>query len=135
MDTPSPSVREFASRLLVVEAVRPSDPGAHVHEAVRVMEKLRISLTRFAGADGFASLQNRALAMAAAKTPVLHSVQVGANACLAGLDQVVAGPGTTGRDAAVTLIAHLLELLALFIGAPLMVRLVGETWPEALVDG
>ena len=48
---------------------RASATGAHVHEAVRLCEKLRISLTRFAGADGFISLLRRALVLARAEVP------------------------------------------------------------------
>ena len=47
-------MRDLARRLLAAEAASQTAAGPHVHEAVRVCEKLRISLTRFAGADGFA---------------------------------------------------------------------------------
>ena len=73
MDTPSPSIRDLARRLLAVEAASQSAADPRVHEAVRVCEKLRISLTRFAGADGFASLLRRALALARAEVPALQT--------------------------------------------------------------
>ena len=41
---------------------------------------------------------------------------------------------TVGADAAVAIIAHLLGLLVTFIGEPLTLRLVGEAWPDALLD-
>src|SRR5687767_10950376 len=53
MDTPSPSTRDLARRLLAIEAASQSAANPRVHEAVRVFEKLRVSLTRFAGADAF----------------------------------------------------------------------------------
>jgi hypothetical protein len=53
MDKPSPSMRDLARRLL---AASQTASDARGQEAVLVNEKLRISLTHFAGADGFASL-------------------------------------------------------------------------------
>jgi hypothetical protein len=69
MDKPSRSIQALARRLLAIEAANPSDSAVPVHEAVRVCEKLRSSLIRFAGADGFASLMRRTLALARADTP------------------------------------------------------------------
>ena len=66
---PSPSMRDFARRLLAAEAASQIAPGVQVHEAARVCEKLQISLTRFAGSDGFKSLLRRALALASAEVP------------------------------------------------------------------
>ena len=86
IDMPSPSMRDLARRLLAVEAASQTATDAHVHEAVRVCEKLRISLTRFAGADGFASLLRRALALARAEVPSLQSVTVKPDGSLEGLE-------------------------------------------------
>ncbi|MDQ3490424.1 MAG: hypothetical protein M3449_05090, partial [Acidobacteriota bacterium] len=61
METPSTPIRDLARQLLSVEAARLS--AADEHEAERVCEKLRISLTRFAGADGFIALMRRSLAL------------------------------------------------------------------------
>ena len=66
-DTPSPTVRDLARRLLAVEAARQSATSSREHEAVRVCDKLRVCLTRFAGADGFTALLRRALALARAE--------------------------------------------------------------------
>ena len=68
----SASMRELAQRLLAVEAASPSTADPRVHEAVRVCDKLRISLTRFAGADGFASLLRRSVSLARAEVPSLN---------------------------------------------------------------
>ena len=53
MDSPPSSTRDLARRLLAVEAASNGATDGRVHEAVRVREKLRISLTRFAGPEGF----------------------------------------------------------------------------------
>jgi hypothetical protein len=134
MDTPSPSIRELARRLLAVEAASQSAADPRTHEAVRVCEKLRVSLTRFAGADGFTALLRRALALARAEVPALQGVTEKADGSMAGLDELTADGLNVGNDAAVAITTQLLGLMVTFIGAPLTVRLVGEVWPDALLD-
>jgi hypothetical protein len=131
MDIASPSTRDLARRLLAVEAASKSASDVQVHEAVRVCEKLRVSLTRFAGADGFTSLLRRALALARADFPSLQTATLKTDGCLEGLDVLAADRANGGPDAGVAIIVHLLGLLVTFIGEPLTVRLVREAWPEA----
>ena len=136
MTTPSPSMRDLARRLLA-DSRTTSDP--QLHEAAVVIEKLRLSLTRFAGSDGFASLLGRALALASAEGPSLKRVKVGADGRLEGIEQLAAGTGSgAARErgaAAVSLAAHLLGLLDTFIGEALTLRLVREAWPDLSLDG
>ena len=106
----------------------------HVHEAVRVCDKLRISLTRFAGADGFTSLLRRALALARAEVPSLQTVQVKPDCSLEGLGVLAVDATNAGPEAAVAITAHLLGLLVTFIGKPLTLRLVREAWPDVSLD-
>src|SRR4051794_5902263 len=134
MDMPSRSIRDLARRLLVVEAASPSAADPLVPEAVRVCEKLRVSLTRFAGADGFTALLRRALALARAEVPALHGITEKADGSLAGLEELAEDARNVGIDAAVAITAHLLGLLVTFIGEPLMMRLVHEAWPNASWD-
>jgi hypothetical protein len=117
--------------LLAVEAASPSAADPRVHEAVRVCEKLRVSLTRFAGADGFTALLRRALALARAEVPALHSITEKPDGSMEGLDKLAADARDVAVDAGVALTAHLLGLLVTFIGEPLTVRLVREAWPDA----
>jgi hypothetical protein len=127
MDKPSSSMRDLARRLLAASQTA-AEP--HVHEAV--IEKLRISLTRFAGAEGFASLLRRALKLTSADVPALQSVKIGADGRLEGFEQIVAdkGTGAAGGEAAVAITAHLLDLLVTFIGEPLTLTLVRAAWPD-----
>jgi hypothetical protein len=131
MDSLSPSMRDLARRLLAASRTA-SDP--HVHEAVRVNEKLRITLTQFAGADGFASLMRRALALASAEVPSLQSVKVGADGRLEGFEGLATDAESDGGEAAVAITAHLLALLATFIGEPLTLRLLLLSWPDTSLD-
>ena len=127
MDKPSPSMRDLAGRLLALEAASLTAMDAPAHEVVQVCAKLQISLTRFAGPDGFTALLRRALALARADVALLQSVKLTAEDRLEGLDQA-------GTEAAVAIVAHLLGLLATFIGESLTLRLVREAWPDASLD-
>ena len=128
MDTPSPSVRALAKRLLAIEAAIQSADGTGPHEVVRVCQKLRISLTRFAGAAGFESLLRRALALARLEVPSLHGIEIKPDCTIEGLEALARNDGT---EAGTAITAHLLGLLVTFIGQPLTLRLVRETWPDA----
>jgi hypothetical protein len=136
MDTPSPSTSDLARRLL---AASQTASDAHVPEPMRVVETLRISLTKFAGADGFASLLRRALVLASADVHSLQSVKVGADGRLEGFEKLAADPatgggGAVGGEAAVAITAHLLGLLVTFIGESLTLRLLREAWADASLD-
>ena len=107
---------------------------------MRVCEKLRLSLTRFAGADGFTSLLRRALALARAEVPELGTVQINPDGSLAGLEQLAASewqPGGDwhgGAEAALAITTHLLGLLVIFVGRPLTLRLVRDAWPDTPLE-
>ena len=124
-------MRDIARRLLAASQTV-SDP--HVPEAVLVSDRLRASLTRFAGADGFTSLLRRALALARAEVPSLQSVKVGAEGRLEGFELLAAQTGmdvaAAAAAAAAAITAHLLGLLVTFIGEPLTLALVREAWPD-----
>ncbi|MPZ47224.1 MAG: hypothetical protein GEV05_28455 [Betaproteobacteria bacterium] len=121
-------------RLLAAERSRTPVSNQHLYEAVRVCEKLRLSLTRFAGADGFASLLRRSLALARAEAPSLDRIAVNSDCSMDGLEALAADEADGGAEAAVALAAHLLGLLVTFIGEPLTLRLVRESWPDASFD-
>ena len=133
MSTAPPAIRDFARRLIALEAARNEPPAAG---AVRVGEKLRLPLARLAGEAGFRSLMSRALAMAKAEVPSLVAVQVRADGSLEGLD----GRGNeqdaaVAGEAGVVVVAQLLGLLVTFIGEPLTLRLVRDSWPDVSVTG
>lgn len=136
MSTASPQNQELARRLLVFEAARANSSDAPVDVAVLVIGELRLRLIKLAGVDGFRSLLSRALTLAKAEAPLLKIVQVSADGSLEGFDRTEgsdeAGAAT---QAGTVLVAHLLELLVTFIGAPLTLRLVRDKWPDASMDG
>ena len=122
-------MRDLARRLL---AASPTASGSQVDEAVVLIEKLRITLIKLAGAEGFTSLLRRALALARAEVPSLQNVEIGADGRLEGFEEIVAdkGAGAAGDEAAVALTAHLLWLLVTFIGEPLTLRLERAALPD-----
>jgi hypothetical protein len=136
MRTASPETQDLARRLLAFEAAHDASPGARADVAVRVIEELRLCLIRLAGVDGFRSLLSRALTLAKAEVPSLQTVQVSADGSLEGFDGIgqTEEAGAKGR-AGIVLVAHLLELLVTFIGAPLTLRLLRDRWPEASMGG
>jgi hypothetical protein len=141
MTTP-PEMRELARRLLTYEAVtgktsEPLEPGT-----LRVYEKLRQSLSVFAGIAGFQSLASRALVLARTEAPSLSTVRVSADGSLQGLDELehqididkdCAGEYSTG-ESGVILIARLLGLLRTFLGEALTLGLLRNAWPGEVFD-
>ena len=135
MNTATPAIQNLARRLIALESARaPSDEV--VGEAVRACEKLRVPLAKLAGVAGFRSLLTRALALATAEIPWLKSVQVRADGSLEGFDAARLHHGAVpGGEAEVVVVAQVLGLLGIFIGEPLMLRLVRDAWPDASVTG
>jgi len=131
MELSTSLAQRLARRLLAVEAECRCASDTHSHEAVRACEKLRISLTRLAGADGFASLLRRALSLAGAQVPAVKTIKLLPDGSLEGLDALTAADRGSGAEAAAAILTQLLGLLMTFIGESLSLRLVRETWPEA----
>ena len=135
MSTVFPALQDLARRILAVEAARANAADTQIDEAVQVCEKLQVPLARLAGPAGFSSLLLRALALSKAEVPSLRVVQVRPDGSLAGFDQL-----GHDRDAAalekgrVVLVAHLLGLLATFIGESLTRRIACDAWPDAALD-
>lgn len=97
-----------------------------------VNENLRLSLTRFAGTEGFASLVRRSLRLASATIPTLQGAELRADGQVEA--QLFAHDDVLWREAATAVTAQLLVLLVTFIGEPLTRRLVREACPETAPD-
>ncbi len=132
MSTASPQNQDLARRLLAFEAADDNSPAAGVDVAARVIEELRLRLIKLAGVEGFRSLLSRALTLAKLEVPSLNMVQVLADGSVEGFDGIEGSEATgAATQAGIVLVAHLLELLVTFIGAPLTLSLVRDTWPDA----
>ncbi|HZL33753.1 MAG TPA: hypothetical protein VFC78_00500 [Tepidisphaeraceae bacterium] len=145
MNPASSKSMELAAKLIALEAARGrKSPNGHENAAraagdqiVGVCNKLQRVLTAFAGAAGFRSLLTRALTLARAQDPSSAGVRVLEDGGLAGLETLAAHTSAeSAADASCEaggqlLVAHLLDLLVLFIGEPLTLQMVYSAWPNA----
>jgi hypothetical protein len=120
-------MRELAQKLLEGSQLQ---HGPRATGAVLLNERLQLSLVRFAGVDGFASLLRRAVAMTSAKIPALRNVEVGADGRIEGLDPGFAQDHVLWQAAAIAVTVQLLDLLVVFIGESFTRRMVHEACDE-----
>lgn len=134
---------DLARRLLAYEAAAGWTSGPSESATMCVYENLRHGLGEFTGVAGFQSLAFRALMLARTEAPGLNAVRVDADGSLHGLgefkqqidiDKDRAG-GSPASEEGTILIARLLDLLHLFLGEALTLRLLRVTWPGADFDG
>jgi hypothetical protein len=131
VNTPSPSMSELARRLVGASQLA-SRSDARAVELVN--DNLRACVIRFAGADGFAALLRRAVALAGAQMSVLRAAKVGADGRIEDIEEILAGQDSVLQESAFAITAQLLELLVTFIGEPHTRRLVREACPEISPD-
>ena len=142
--TAAPGMRDLAHRLLTYEAGSGKNSEPIESPTLRVYEKLRQSLSVFAGVAAFQSLALRALTQAKSEAPGLWAVKVEADGTLQGLGenrpQPVEFQPQIGADMdqaseeGVIFIARLLGLLLVFLGEAITMRLVQSVWPDAAFD-
>ena len=129
MNTTTPAMQALARRLIALESE--CEPAATpIVATVRTCDKLRVTLARLVGIDGFRSLLARALAMAKREVPSLAAARVLPDGSLEGWAGVA-----QDADAGVLVVAQLLGLLVTFIGEPLTMGLVSDAWPDAPAAG
>jgi hypothetical protein len=133
-----PETRELARRLLTYESAAGNSSDPEASPTLRVYEKLRRSLTAFAGIAGFQSFASRALALAISENPVFSQARVTEDGTLQGvaeIDRQFHFDGAAGAEppseAGILLIARLLGLLHIFLGETLTASLLRVTWPGA----
>jgi hypothetical protein len=138
----APGMRDLAHRLLTYEAVAGKSSKPMESPILRVYEKLRQSLSAFAGVAAFESLAFRALTQAKSQAPDLWAVRVAEDGSLQGLgefdpqlemDKDQAGEYPAG-EGGIVLIARLLGLLLIFLGEALTLSLLRNAWPGATID-
>jgi len=135
--TAAPGMRDLAYRLLVYEAGAGNASEPSGHPALRVYEKLRLSLGEFVGVAGFQSLAARALTLSRPEVPSLSAARVAADGSLQDLGDIKT-QFDMGKDSAtdgeIILIARLLGLLRLFLGEALTLSLLRNTWPGEVFE-
>ena len=130
MNATTPEIREWARRLIALEAPRDATPAKSGNDAARVCEKLHMPLAKLAGKAGYHSLISRAIAIAKANAPALAPVEVSLDGSLEGFDKI----RENDVDAGVAVLVHLLDLLVTFIGEPVTLSLVRDAWPDATLE-
>ena len=140
--TTSPKTRDLALCLLNYEAVSAKSSESMESATLSVYEKLRQSLSVFAGVAAFESLAFRALTQAKSEAPSLWAVKVTEDGSLQGLgedepqidmDKDLADKFPAG-DGGIVLITRLLGLLGLFLGEALTLSLLRNAWPGEVFD-
>jgi hypothetical protein len=135
-------MRDLARCLLAYEAGASTTSEPVESATLRVYEKLRQSLSAFAGVAAFESLAFRALTQAKSEAPSLWAARVAADGSLQGLsefepqndmDKELSGELYAG-DGGIVLIARLLRLLLVFLGEALTLSLLRNAWPDATFD-
>jgi hypothetical protein len=134
MRSATPRLRNLARRLLALEASSGTRQRGVGAAAFGVCENLRRPLSTLAGTAGFRSLLSRALALAGDEIPWLKIVRVNAQGSLEGLDAVQLPDAEIAEGEAV-LVAHLIGLLATFVGETMTLQLLQQAWPEASLRG
>jgi len=136
MSSTLPSVQDVARQLLAGELARAGSPHDDVGQAVQAIERLRVALTRLAGAAGFSSLLSRALTMAKRRVPSLEGLRVGADGSLEGFEEIHqdADAAESTPHGGVVLLSELLGLLVTLVGEPLTLTLVRDVWPDVPME-
>ena len=122
MGDPGVAMRELAQRLIDFEQASDLGSNSGRNGAFRVLEKLRILVSRFSGSDGFAALMRRAIALSRTEYPSLEGRTLGKDASIASLEGV-------SPEAGLLLAAQLLDLMTTFIGEALTLSLLADIWP------
>jgi hypothetical protein len=132
MSTIPPAIQDLARRLVASAMVDVGSSDDAALPAVRACERLRPTLTKLVGIEGFASLLSRALALAKRQDSSLAGLRVGDDGALSGQPDRRPEPGASAApgDGGVALMAELLGLLVTFIGQPLTLSLVRDAWGD-----
>lgn len=124
----SAAYEELAQWLLAHEMKGRPQARTKVEAAERVALGLSGGVSSLVSPDGYRALLGRALYLASAESKDLGGTRIGiSDTYLEGLD------GEASDDALVAFFAHVLALLAKFIGQALTWNLIRQRWPHAPV--
>ena len=136
MTAPSPAFQSAAQRLIEDAANSDENEAALLRAAEQVFQRLHDHLGKFIGVVGFTTLLARALKLARGDAPALGALEVKLDGSLAGLSEAFVERSPTAALAApVTLLAHLLGLLAAFLGEDLALHLVSDAMRRSWAHG
>ncbi len=122
MGKPTAAMQELALKLVALEQHCDQGSDTGISPAARVIEKLRITLTRFSGLDSFTALMRRAVALSRPDDPTL------AGRTITRYDSIASFEGLS-HETTLIVTGHLLDLMSTFVGKALTLRLITDTWP------
>jgi len=127
-------VRFLAAWLLEHETDNADVPDAVLAAAERTCQKLSTRLAKLVTVAGSQALLARAIHLAAAEAPFLRGVRAGTitGPCLENVrDGAREATYQQTQAGLIAVVAHLIGLLALFIGEDMTEHLVRDVWPDA----
>jgi hypothetical protein len=113
----------------IVQSELAQEDARAVDVVQRALVRLHSELGGLIGASGFDVLGARSLVLARRAHPVLAQITAGSGGTLVGLEAL--GDAAAAEEAAISIVAHFIELLSVLIGEDLAVRLVCNVWPAA----
>ena len=124
-------MRKLARQIIAKELPRRSlSQSEPAYAALRVCSKLQGPLTAYAGAVGYRSLLRRALSLTRTENQWLATLEVSdAGAIVVPANSDATWNAAETAEGGEALVAQLLQLLEIFIGEALTLRLVHEVWP------
>ena len=133
MTEAEPAQHVLARWLLTAEMRDAAGPEVLNDAVERVCQKLSRRLAAIITVVGYRALVGRALHLARADFPLLNMVRVAStdDSCFEGLAQHL--PDTdfdAMQDALTAVLASIITLLDTFIGEDLVLRLLGDIWPD-----
>ena len=129
----SQSARYIAEQLVMQETSF-SDSQPKVKFSFTACEKLRRLLSSLLGKTQFRALLSRALALTRPELPTVGPVKVNTEGRLEGVVELL--PGLTPKDvieAETALVSHMVDLLFVFLGEPLTIRLLQDVLPSHIL--
>lgn len=132
----TPETREVAKLLMACECEGLSDQqkkkSSKLPARGDLFSKVAPHLVPLMGKAGFGALVGRAIALAKAEAPWLGELKIKADGTLEGVAHVRRQlERESFLEGQVIVLAHLLDLLLVFIGNKLTLQLVRQIWPEA----
>lgn len=127
MTEPRPSVTRFVNSAARAEGANAVDERA-TSVAERILNQFYQRLGKLIGPAGFDALLGRSLVLAQRNRAALAGVTSAAGGKLEGLD-ALARDESNSDEAALTIVAHFVELLVTLIGEDLALGLLRDLWP------
>ena len=134
MAPPSSKLIELARRIAEQETAGSHDPATSAAAVETACRRLRNHLADLFGSGGVSALFKRALNLAQREQPLLAGVALSSepDACFAGLaESLGSSSDEEATAAAVTILAHILEVLVMLLGEELGMKPIRKLWPQA----